>query len=435
MTEELDDVEDIKQETKKFIEGKEEAMTVLKRALKYERDCEDEDCTFNDRRGHSRGCWEPGDDVAMAPYYMGALKSAPFVNVLVDTNNHTLMSLEDWQAVYDAIDEKEDEPEKFSDEWANESVQNNNETLSDILENVEVSEDDFKKIKNIVEKNDALGYWSEYVAPQVKYRERAKKAVLIMLASPEDKNGNKGRINLFMYGEPGTGKSLFKNFLKDEFGAETIDGPRASKADLTFNKSKEEFGKLPNAHKGLLVVEEADEMGEGELGATLTSLGESGRIEIRDMEIPAEVRGIMLANFESENEIKREWSPESLNRFEFTIHFEKMDQEQKADTLSWQYENFRKPNPDRGKRLLKKYIKMARRYEPKIDQSEEIKDFMERKVDKIHNVREGISIMNVAWTIARLNFEDVKLSHYKKAFELVTKEQDSNGSLSDKFGS
>jgi len=403
-----------------FVEGKEKAKTAVKRALKYERDNEcSNECHFQKYETHGRGCWEPGSDVPMQPYYIGAIKQSPLTEVLMDSNNHTKLSLADWDSVYKGLERLEQQPDKYSEEWIKQQVNDANQTLAGTLDRVELSSDDHQMIENTVESNNALEFWSDYVAPQVKYREKAKKSILIMLASPEDKYGNKGRINTFFYGEPGTGKSLFKSFLKSEFNAKTIDGPRVSKADLTYNKAEDKLGKLPQAHKGILAIEEADEMGEDELGATLTSLGETGRIEIRDMEIPAQARGLMLSNFESEREIITNWSPESLNRFDFTIKFEKMDSQQKSQTLDWHYEHFRKPNPQEYDDLLQKYIKKVRGYEPEIRDSEKIKEYKEEKVDMIDNVREGISIMNVAWTIARLNLENVKLKYYKQAFDLV----------------
>jgi DNA replicative helicase MCM subunit Mcm2 (Cdc46/Mcm family) len=330
-----------------------------------------------------------------------------------------------------AVDDKKDEPEKHSKDWVEQTVESMNRPLESVLENIEVTQEDISMVEDTLQTNDALEYWHDYVAPDVKYRSKAKKAILIMLASPRDKYGNKGRVNVFMYGEPGTGKSVFKSFLKDNFKAVTIDGPRASSPDLTYNKSTEEMGKLPEAHKGVLVVEEADEMDEDILGSTLTSFGETGRIEIRDMEIPAKARGVMLSNFESRQEIINQWSPESLNRFDFTIYFDNLDNEQKSDTLDWHYEHFRKPNPSDSKNILKKYVKIVRSHTPDIAEPDSIKKYKDDRVDQIENVREGVSIMNIAWTIARLNLDDVKLKHYKKAFNLTTDEK----SLKDKFSS
>lgn len=416
-------------EVKLFIDGKDKALKALKRAVKYEYENKCDDCVFIDKEGHGLSHWKPGNDVSMSPYYIGALKNSTVTNVLVDSNQHTLLSLDNIGAVEKAIDEIEDEPEEHSKDWVEQEVESVNRPLSETIGDVKVTDREREMIEDMVSDNEALEYWYDYIAPEVKYREKAKKAILIMLASPKDKYGNKGRVNVFMYGEPGTGKSLFKTFLKNEFRAVTIDGPRASKPDLTYNKKKEDMGKLPESHKGVLVVEEADEMNEEVLGSTLTSFGETGRIEIRDMEIPAKARGVMLSNFESRQEIINQWSPESLNRFDFTIYFESLDNDKKSDTLDWHYEHFRKPNPNDNEDILKKYIKIVREHTPDVADSEKIMEYKDEHIDKIGNIREGVSIMNIAWTIARLNLDDVKLEHYKEAFQLTTNEK----SLKDKF--
>jgi len=403
-----------------FIDGKEKAKRTLERAIEYEEDNECDDCHFIDNEGHGLSHWEPGTDVSMPPYYIGAMKNSPVTNVLMESNNHAAVSLSNIDACKEALEIDENAPDENTDEWAEQVVSNVNKTLEGTLDSVNVTDDDINMVQDIVQNNDALEYWYDYVAPTVKHRTKAKKCILLMLASPEDKHGNKGRANVFLYGEPGTGKSLFKSFLKNNFSAVTIDGPRASKPDLTYNKKTDEMGKLPQAHKGILVVEEADEMEEDILGSTLTSFGETGRIEIRDMEIPAKARGVMLSNFESRKEIETKWSPESLNRFDFTIKFDKLDDDKKSDTLDWHYKHFRKPNPDDNEDILKKYIKIVRDHTPNVGEPQKIKEYKDEHISEINNVREGISIMNIAWTIARLNLDDVKLEYYKQAFKLTT---------------
>lgn len=407
--------EDIARQVGEWVGENDKKLNILERIIDFEKE--------NDKD------WDPTRHISVQPAYVGMLKSAPFVKVALDSNNNTYLRLKDLKSTIAAVNELKGMPEKFSKEWFKMQT---DDGLEGALDDVEVNDEDVEEIKRLVDEEDPLEYWSNFIAPSLKYRDLAKKATLIMLTSPEDKHGSKGRINMLIYGPPGTGKTVIKNFLRDEFGAETIDGPRVSKADITYNKNKDEMGQLPKAHKGILVVEESDEMDEGPLGAALTSLGESGEIEIRDMTIPAEVRGIMLGNFETKQEIIEHWSPESLNRFDFVLNFEFLGQEQKDDTLDYHYEYFRKPSPNDDTDIFKKYVKVARSHNPEIKELDDIKEWKRDNVGTIQNIREGISVMNVAWTIARLHLDDVKLKHYKKAFDLVTSEEQT---LSEKFGS
>lgn len=293
--------------------------------------------------------------------------------------------------------------------------------FQEVMDDVEVTEEDIEEFKEILLDNDALDYWKDYVAPKVKYRDRAKEVLLCVLASPEDEHGNKGRTNAIFYGPPGTGKTVFKNFLSGKFGAYSIDGSRVSKADLTYNKNTGDDGLLVRAHKGLAAVEEADKMDDNAMGAALTALGESGELEIRDKRLPAEVRGLMLGNYDSREEIIEKHGEALFNRFEFVLKFDKLDEEELNETLDWHYKVFKKPKPKEDASRLKRYLRWVRDFDPEIpeEELEKISEFKEEKLDQVKNVREGISMIRVAYTIARLNHRDVTLQDYKKAFKLV----------------
>ena len=297
--------------------------------------------------------------------------------------------------------------------------------FDEVLGEVEVTDEDVAEFESILAEHDALEYWAEYVAPQVKHRPIAKRAVLCMLASPDDAHGTKGRTNAIMYGPPGTGKTAFKNFLVEEFGAYSIDGARVSKADLTYNKSTGEDGLLVRAHKGLAVVEEADELDGEALGAALTAFGESGQLEIRDMRLPAEVRGILLGNYRSRAEIIEMHSEALFNRFEFVVEFDRLDESERNAAIDWQYDHFRQPKNPADTDQLKKYIAWVREFEPEISEAtlNQIKEYKSDRIAEFENVREGISVLTVAYTIARLNHRDVQLADYETAFRLVSASQ------------
>lgn len=293
--------------------------------------------------------------------------------------------------------------------------------FTEILDEIDLTADDRRRFESLMAEHDALEYWKDAVAPTIKFRPRAKKVILCMLASPDDEAGTKGRTNAIIYGPPGTGKSAFKDFLVEEFESFSIDGARVSKVDLTYNKNTEEDGLLVRAHKGLAVIEEADEMDEDALGAALTALGESGQIEIRDMRLPAEVRGIMLGNYRSQDEIIAKHSEALFNRFEFVLEFDRLDSSERDAAIDLQYDHFRQPTEPAKIEELQKYIKWVREFDPALPDTEleQIKQFKHNNIETFENVREGISVLNVAYTIARLNHRDITLQDYKQAFKLT----------------
>lgn len=421
---------DVVSQVRNFIDGDNTKLDIIQRIVEYEDNHAGEDCSFYDYDEHTDVCWSPGDDVSMLPAYMGIIKNSAFTNVVFSSNSGTILSLKDRDSTREAIKRERDEPEQGSEEWIARQVERESVGIGSVLDDVEVTEEDMDFIMDRISNHDCLEYWSHYIAPNLKHRDNAKKAVLIMLASPEDKYGSKGRINVKIYGPPGTGKTSLKKFLSTYFAANTIDGPRVSKVDLTYNKNSGKLGTLPKSHKGIIVVEEADEMENAAVGSTLTSLGESGSVEISDMVIPAEARGVMLSNFMSKQEIIRAWSPESLNRFDFVIKFEMLSDSKRDDTLDDLYASFREPSSDEKPELLKKYLKVVRDFTPSVTELDEIKEYKRQHITRIENIREGISILNVAWTIARLNLEDLTLDHYKTAFDLVCSE---SNTLREKF--
>jgi hypothetical protein len=404
----------VESQVKDFVGENDTRLEILGRILEYEQSGEPSR-TFGDRADMCD--WEPGSDVYMSPSYIGIFKHAPFIDVLFDSNSGTTLALSDYDGVRAAYNSIQSEPDEWSDEWLEQRLGGNK--IDSLLADVEVSAKDRTEIESIVSDVDALDYWSEYVAPGLKHRSMGKKAVMVMLASPQDAHSNKGRVNILLYGPPGTGKSVIKNYLVDKFESESIDGPRVSKADITYNKQTDEFGQLPKAHQGILVVEESDEMDNKPLGAALTSLGEAGQVEIRDKTIPAKAQGVFLGNFETVDEAISQWSREAVNRFDFKVKFDRLSKDKKDQTLEWHYSYFRQPKPRDNEEMFMQYLKICRAHTPEIAELDKIQNYKAENIESISNIRQGLSIMNIAWIIARLNLDDVRLTHFKQAHDIL----------------
>jgi len=157
------------------------------------------------------------------------------------------------------------------------------------------------------------------------------------------------------------------------------------------------------------------------LGAALTAFGEPGQLNIRDMLLPAEVREVLLGNYQSRAEIIAAHSEALFDRFEFVIEFDRLNHTERDAALDWQYDHFRQSkNPDDTEQL-KKYIAWVREFDPAISEKtlERIKQYKRDRIGDFGNVREGISVLTVAYTIARLNHRDVQLADYETTYTLV----------------
>ena len=105
---------------------------------------------------------------------------------------------------------------------------------------------------------DPLEYWYPSLNPLVHGLERARKAIILALVSAGD-NCKRRRIHVLLTGEPGTGKSDIRNFLKHEIGAVGV-GPSSSDAGLKADARGKEItpGALNWAHGGVLTIDELD---------------------------------------------------------------------------------------------------------------------------------------------------------------------------------
>jgi hypothetical protein len=71
--------------------------------------------------------------------------------------------------------------------------------------------------------------------------------------------------------------------------------------------------------------------------------------------------------------------------------------------------------------LIYQYVAWVRAFDPDIPDTElqRIKEYKRDRIDDLENVREGISILTVAYTIARLNHRNLRLHDYEQAYDLV----------------
>lgn len=114
-----------------------------------------------------------------------------------------------------------------------------------------------EKWETILTGNNALDYFSEQIAPKVVHTERAKKAILISLASVGDQFSDRGRCHTLMVGPPGTAKSALGDYLSYSLGIEAAS-LRTSAVGLTGDASGTEIvpGALPQADGETLFIDE-----------------------------------------------------------------------------------------------------------------------------------------------------------------------------------
>jgi DNA replicative helicase MCM subunit Mcm2 (Cdc46/Mcm family) len=272
---------------------------------------------------------------------------------------------------------------------------------------------------------DAADELWQSVAPSMTARRRAREATLYALASEADRNGQRGRIHVFLYGPGGTGKTVIRDWVKTAFPDAVSTGPGASEAGLQVNGNTGKLGKLPQSHGGVLCLEELDKFDKNDREALYESMSE-GYFEVDkggiDADIPAASRVIAVGN-----------DPTRLGdalrtRFDFSLEVSDYDADETVEVATDQYDTFRErfvrdsgPSEDP---FLPQYLALCGDYRPTIPDGtlEAIADDLERLVrdhDLTGAIREKLAYLRVAYVRAKLDCRAVAPRDWRRAIELI----------------
>jgi DNA replicative helicase MCM subunit Mcm2 (Cdc46/Mcm family) len=289
---------------------------------------------------------------------------------------------------------------------------------SKFLDAFEVSEDNVQSFRNILKENDALDYWLEAIAPKIVGMEKQKRAILVSLASTEDRYESKNRIHVLLWGPPETGKSKLAYIVK-RLGGGWV-GSRSSEVGLTADCSKNEMtlGALPRHNKGAIGVDELDKFGQEQSGC-LQSM-EEGEVTIDvgkfHETLPAET--IVVATSNSLDKLK----PELVSRFDFVLETKLPTVQHAVEIAKDGIEWWDRP---KGKDVVElgKFLMWVRQFDPEISQQvrDEAKAEVERYIrySKENRPRVIHSITRVAKAIARLNRRNAVAEDFGRAIGMI----------------
>lgn len=287
-----------------------------------------------------------------------------------------------------------------------------------------VNPDLIQKFEDLVSSGtDMVEYWSEWVNPKVEGLEHIKKAILLCVASHGDKFGDRGRVHLLMHGDPGSAKSVLKDWVVYQLDAESCS-QRTTKVGLMGSATGDAItpGALPRAHGHVLCIDELDKFSNADRQGLLEAM-EEGVINIEaggmTARLDAETRVIACANR------LEKFSPELLDRFDFKIHTKVPTDEQEKKVICSIIDHwFMGKNGYDGKDL-KAYLGWIKSFEPVIPS--EIRVMMKQLISMYIDLDESIrgstrrkeSILRVTYTIAKLNRRDVVVEDILSAMKLL----------------
>lgn len=287
------------------------------------------------------------------------------------------------------------------------------------LDVFEVTPEDIGKFSAILNKHNPIDYYASAIAPKIREMDHAKKAILIALASHDDKYDDRFRVHVLMYGQKssGIGKTPLLKWLR-KLGAGYIDSTFATRAGVTIDLRDGTPGILARYNGGVCCFDELDKLTDRN---SILSALEDGRVPFIsgnvEGEYPAEIIGIAGAN-----SIKR-FTREQLLRFDFRFEIGPYNQEQACKISDFVSQSIGRPATLVSGEELGKFLKWIRTREAQIPDdvrdpgTKAIKDIIWKSGDT--DVRRIYGVWRVARAVARLNFRDVALEDIQTAIELL----------------
>ncbi len=298
---------------------------------------------------------------------------------------------------------------------------------SRFLEDVRVDSEDVERFEGRLKAQDGVEYGSEAVAPKIVGLAEVKRALLIALASLPDAAGDRNRIHVLLWGEPGTAKTeLVREVIR--FGGGWADHG-TSDVGLTADASGDELvpGLLPANHGGAVGIDELDKFANRDQNGVLEAM-ETGEVTVNrgpfvNVRLPAEA--IVVATANRLDKLR----PELVSRFDLTIRLAVPTvQEARAimdDRIVWW-------NRPKGKATadLAKFLAWVRGFTPNLSESVRaqaralMNDYVLMSGET--RVRRLERTIRIAIAIARLNHRDVVLQDFKRAIGMLHQAQSDN---------
>jgi DNA replicative helicase MCM subunit Mcm2 (Cdc46/Mcm family) len=289
------------------------------------------------------------------------------------------------------------------------------------LADIALTETDEAEFKAIVAKQDAVAYFSSFIAPKIREMDHVKQAILIALASGWDEADDRFRVHVLMYGKEssGTAKTPLLKWLR-RLGGAYIDSTFATRAGIAVNLRDGSPGVLAQYHQGVCACDELDKMPTSDRDGFLAALEDGVVIYASgngEGEYPAEIIGIAGAN-----SISR-FTPEQLLRFDFRFEIHPYTEKQACNIADAISKGMGKMPKELPQAFLAKFLKWTRLRKADVPDdvresgAVEIKGYIRQS--KNTDIRRVESIWRVARAIARLNYRDVTLLDVKTAIRLL----------------
>ncbi len=271
---------------------------------------------------------------------------------------------------------------------------------------------------------DMVAYWAQRINPKILKLEYEKTAALLSLASVQDRFGDRGRIHVLLYGEPGTAKSAIGDWLVHNLG---IFGAshRTTDVGLTADVSGNEItiGALPQADGNAIYIDEVEKFRQKRDWYGLLESMEEGEIIITAgktrTRLSARCRVIASANTIDK------LPPELIDRFDFKVEMHIPELEEEKEIIVSVIDSWRREKAEYYGEKLRGYLEWIKNYEPEINEEtrEVFGELMQMFIDLNEEVRGSMrkkeSLLRVVSTVAKLNRREVQTDDFIRAVEML----------------
>lgn len=284
----------------------------------------------------------------------------------------------------------------------------------------EINKELDSRFKEIIAGNNPLECFSKLICPEIAGNENVKKAILLMLVSKDSLPRIRHRIHIGLVGLPGTGKTVFMEYLEREHGAFYFTADTKT-STLKGDARRRDYGVqvLKMADEGIVCFDELELMEDKETLRDAMEKGEviyskGGKIE----RYSAKVRTII-----GSNEFKK-LSLALVDRLDFTFRFTMPSRDEAKEIARKVVSIYAGRAYVEERQVLNEYLEWVRDFEPKITADEEVKinEIFESYFDMLGEGRSGrwvAKVMRIAIAHAKLYKRDVLTSDVKTALKMT----------------
>lgn len=258
----------------------------------------------------------------------------------------------------------------------------------------------------------ALGRLADIAVPKIEGHNKIKMAMVLSALSLCDVNQDVNRIAILLYGDEGTGKSKFLDWIRQSFDVPKLSH-RTTGAGLSGNASV--IGVLSTSP--IVAVDEMDKMNTRDLDALLEAMSE-GMIEIAQapgyVRYPAPVRVIAACNNITG------FRKELLDRFDFRIKLTHPGDETGKQIISRRLRGWNDKKTDPIEHFwIKLFLTLNNGRTPNLTHLNEIETLLYPLIGPGKSTRSYERIVRIALAIARLEMTDCDETHVQQALDLI----------------